>query len=254
MTSELRALVSVPMASAFFQNDDFAPAHRQTPGHRQADNAGTDNDAVDLFHPTLDSHHVQSPSAEIGQRAASGKRGRHRKWPADDEENAEQHKPASSNSLIRASGIRFLRSSCCGLTNSMRSTKPALTILEEIGLDFLHEDALKILAGAGADVKAGAQRVRFDRALIKDLVGKARAEFTLHARNPAHDIAIGGREMVFAMMASAPNCSDMHTKRHPGTKPDFERFVRMAQALNCIHLIGGYPVEPVDLPAPTRPS
>jgi len=128
----------------------------------------------------------------------------------------------------------------------------ALTILEEIGLDFLHEEALTILGAAGAEVKTGTQRVTFDRALVRELVARAPERFTLHARNPAHDIGVGGREMVFAMMGSAPNCSDMVTPRHPGTKPDFDRFVRLCQSLNCLHLVGGYPVEPVDLPAPTR--
>ncbi len=33
---------------------------------------------------------------------------------------------------------------------------------------------------------------------------------------------------------------------------DFDNLIRLGQSLNCIHLFGGYPVEPVDLPPSTR--
>ncbi|HEY9539557.1 MAG TPA: trimethylamine methyltransferase family protein, partial [Kiloniellaceae bacterium] len=43
----------------------------------------------------------------------------------------------------------------------------AFRILEEIGMDFLHPEALDILARAGATVTPGSQRVRLDRGLVK---------------------------------------------------------------------------------------
>ena len=128
----------------------------------------------------------------------------------------------------------------------------AMTILEEVGMEFLHDEALLILKAHGARVEAGSQRVTFDRRTIREYVARAPEQFILKARNPAHDVGFGGNEMVFAMVASAPNCSDLHTPRHPGTMTDFELFVRLGQMLNAVHVFGGYPVEPVDLPAATR--
>jgi trimethylamine--corrinoid protein Co-methyltransferase len=128
----------------------------------------------------------------------------------------------------------------------------SLRILEEIGMDFLHPEALAILKAAGAEVEAGSERVRFDRNLVLESVAKAPARFTLHARNPAHNLEIGGSDMVFAQVASAPNVSDCDRGRRVGNFEDFANLLRLAQQLNIIHLTGSYPVEPVDLPPATR--
>lgn len=128
----------------------------------------------------------------------------------------------------------------------------SLRILSEIGLDFLHPEAITILKAAGADCEAGSQRVRFDPALVEELVAKAPARFRLHARNPAHDLEIGGRAMAFCSVASAPNVSDLDGGRRPGNFKDYCDLVRLMQALNIVHLHGGYPVEPQDLPPETR--
>lgn len=128
----------------------------------------------------------------------------------------------------------------------------SLTILEEVGMDFLLEEARDILAKAGAEVTPGSERVRFDRAMILEAVAKAPSEFTLHARNPARHLPIGGRNFITSMVASAPNCSDSDTGRRVGNQADFRNFIRLGQKLNIIHMFGGYPVEPVDLPPATR--
>ena len=62
----------------------------------------------------------------------------------------------------------------------------ALTILEEIGMDVLLPEARDILQAAGA--KVDGLRVRADRELVLGAVANAPAEFTMHARNPAHDL------------------------------------------------------------------
>jgi len=128
----------------------------------------------------------------------------------------------------------------------------SLTILEEIGMDFLHPEALAILKDAGADVESGSERVRFDRGLVLEAVAKAPSSFTLHARNPDHNLAIGGNNIVFTAVASAPNVSDCDGGRRVGNFEDFSNLLRLTQAFNIIHLNGGYPVEPVDLPPSTR--
>jgi trimethylamine--corrinoid protein Co-methyltransferase len=128
----------------------------------------------------------------------------------------------------------------------------AFTILEEIGLDFLSNEAMPVLETGGATVDPGSQRVRFGREVIRHWVSKAPATFSLKGREPAHDVGFGGNEIVFSLMASAPNCSDIEHGRRPGTFEDFCRFVKLGQALNAIHVFGGYPVEPCDLPAATR--
>ena len=60
----------------------------------------------------------------------------------------------------------------------------SLRILEQIGIDFLDGEALDLWAAAGAEVDHAAQHVCIDRALLRELVGRAPASFVLRARNP----------------------------------------------------------------------
>jgi trimethylamine---corrinoid protein Co-methyltransferase len=128
----------------------------------------------------------------------------------------------------------------------------SLTILEEIGMDFLNAEAREILRKAGADVRGDDLRVRLDRGLIEQAITSAPSEFTLHARNPAHDVRFGGDWVLFAQVASAPNCNDLDRGRRPGSQEDFRALIKLAQSFNIVHMTGGYPVEPVDLHASVR--
>ena len=128
----------------------------------------------------------------------------------------------------------------------------SLRVLEEMGIDFMHEDARAILKKAGADVKEGSERVRFDRNLILEAIKSCPSEFTLHARNPERNVRIGGKNLAFAQVASPPNCSDLQGGRRAGNQQDFRNMVKLAQRYDIIHCSGGYPVEPVDLHASVR--
>jgi trimethylamine---corrinoid protein Co-methyltransferase len=128
----------------------------------------------------------------------------------------------------------------------------SLTVLQEIGMDFLDADARILVKRAGGDVKTGSQRVRFDRQLIESCIKTAPSSFILHARNAAHNLTFGADHIIFAQIASAPNCSDADNGRRPGDHEAFRNLVRLAQSYNIIHMTGGYPVEPVDLHASIR--
>ena len=128
----------------------------------------------------------------------------------------------------------------------------SLTVLEEIGVNFLLDEARQILKQAGADVDAEGTRVRFDRNLILEAVSKAPSEFTIHARNPARNLNIGGRWIAFSTVAGPPNVSDIHGGRRSGNYADYCNFIRLAHCVNIAHAISGHPVEPLDLNPKTR--
>jgi trimethylamine---corrinoid protein Co-methyltransferase len=130
--------------------------------------------------------------------------------------------------------------------------RAALEVLREIGIDFLHDEARAMLAQAGADVDPASRRVRFDPALVEAHIGLAPKEFTLHARNSARNLTIGGRHVAFGSVASAPNSFDRAGGRRPGNKRDFQNFIRLGQSFDSIHFWGGYPVEPIDIHASVR--
>ncbi|MCB1809541.1 MAG: trimethylamine methyltransferase family protein, partial [Candidatus Competibacteraceae bacterium] len=128
----------------------------------------------------------------------------------------------------------------------------SLTVLEELGINFLLPEARQILKAAGADVDADGPRVRFDRTLLLDAIAKAPSQFTLHARNPAHNLRFGGNQIAISSVSSPPNCSDIERGRRSGNFQDYCDFLRLTQSLNIAHLTVGHPVEPIDIDPAVR--
>ena len=130
--------------------------------------------------------------------------------------------------------------------------RASLRVLETTGIAVLHDEARRRLLEVGATPGAEAARVRFDPALVESLIATAPGTFTLHARNPAHDVVIGGDLMAFCMMASAPNASCADRGRRTGNRADYRNFLKLAQVHDVLHMTGGYPCEPVDVHASVR--
>jgi len=128
----------------------------------------------------------------------------------------------------------------------------SLQVLSEIGLKVLHEGAREIMRSAGADVDNSTMQVRFDPDLVMQCIAGIPETFTLHARNSEHNIRVGGDEMFFALMASAPNSSCLDRGRRTGNQEDYRNFLKLGQMHNIVHTLGGYPVEPVDIHASVR--
>ncbi len=128
----------------------------------------------------------------------------------------------------------------------------SLRILSELGIAFLDDEALDILKEHGAEVNRNTKMVKFSPELIEEHIAKAPSKFTLHARNPKHNLEVGDNWTLFSMVGSTPNCSDLDNGRRPGNFTDYQNLIRLAQYFNVIHMTGGYPVEPIDLPSNTR--
>lgn len=128
----------------------------------------------------------------------------------------------------------------------------SLTILEEIGMDIMLPEARAIMKAHGAEVTEGSDRVRFDRGLIMDMIASAPREFQMFARNPERNVKMGGNNLVFAQIASAPFVADREGGRRAGNQEDFRKLVKLAQCYDVIHTTGGYPVEPIDIHASVR--
>ena len=121
----------------------------------------------------------------------------------------------------------------------------AMRILEEIGIEFLNEEAATILKQAGCTLEG--TNVRMDRELVMEKVGLVPSQFTIVPRNKARQITIGGGHMVFGNVSSPPNCSDLDRGRRPGDRASFQELVKFTQYFNTIHFAAGYPVEPLDI-------
>jgi trimethylamine--corrinoid protein Co-methyltransferase len=121
----------------------------------------------------------------------------------------------------------------------------SLRILRDIGMKVLDPETRGLYERAGATVRD--QMVTFDPEMVEALIVTAPSEFTLHSWNPRHSLQIGGDRLAFGTVASAPNAFDLDGGRRTGNRHDYQNFLRLAQMLNSIHFISGYPVEPIDI-------
>src|SRR5437899_12334282 len=126
-----------------------------------------------------------------------------------------------------------------------------MTILEEIGVDFLHERARQEFAKAGMKVED--MRVRFDRDFILETVAKTPATFELQARNPTRSVTLGGDNVVTAPVYGPPFVTDLERGRRGATIEDFTNFDTLSQAVEQIHCAGGTTREPAYLALGTTP-
>ena len=122
----------------------------------------------------------------------------------------------------------------------------AMRILEEIGVEFLNEEALDLFRAAGCTVKG--TNVRMGRDWVMEMIGKAPDHFTLMPRNPDRELTIGKGHIVFGNVSSPPNYYDLEIgKKVSGNREQCQNLLKLTQYFNCIHFAGGYPVEPVDI-------
>ncbi|MCP4877422.1 MAG: trimethylamine methyltransferase family protein [Gammaproteobacteria bacterium] len=128
----------------------------------------------------------------------------------------------------------------------------SLKILRDIGLRVESPTALKLLTDLRADVDHDNAHVRFEPALIEELLQGLPSEFTIHARNPQKTVRMGGNSIVFASVCGPSFVSDLDLGRRAASQQDMENFVRLSGSLNILHHEGGSGPEPLDLPPGSR--
>ena len=120
-----------------------------------------------------------------------------------------------------------------------------MRILKEIGIEFLNPAAVDILRKAGCRVDG--TNIRMDEDFVMEMLKTAPESFTITPRNPDREVIIGGRHMVFVNVSSPPNAWDLERGKRSGDFGTFREFIKLTQYFNCIHVAGGYPVEPIDI-------
>jgi trimethylamine--corrinoid protein Co-methyltransferase len=125
-----------------------------------------------------------------------------------------------------------------------------MKILRDIGIEFLNPDAVEHLRKAGC--KVSGTNVRMDEDFVMEMIGQAPESFTITPRNPDREVIMGGKHMLFVNVSSPPNAWDLERGKRSGDFETFKEFMKLTQYFNCIHIAGGYPVEPIDIHASVR--
>ena len=127
----------------------------------------------------------------------------------------------------------------------------AMQILEDVGIEILNGEALELFREMGATISG--ENVRLGRDFVMEMIAKAPSQWTITPRNPDHEIIVGGNYMLFGNVSSPPSYWTIDTGRKmTGTREMCADFIKLSQYFNCIHFIGGYPVEPQDIHAGIR--
>jgi len=125
------------------------------------------------------------------------------------------------------------------------------TILAEVGVEIRgYPSAIERFRDAGCDTDG--ERVRFPSGLARTLAATAPPSYVQHARNPIHNVTIGGDATVFAPNYGSPFAHDLDNGRRYATLIDFQNFVKLTYTSPHLHHSGGTVCEPVDIPVSKR--
>ena len=122
-------------------------------------------------------------------------------------------------------------------------------LVTEIGVEFDSDRALELFRQAGQRVED--QKVFLDPEFMLEQVAKAPREFDVQARNPEHNVHIGGDAMAFGAVYGPPFVREGDVRRD-ATMNDFERFAQLAQSFSVLDSAGGVVCEPNDTPLDSR--
>jgi len=126
----------------------------------------------------------------------------------------------------------------------------SLAILARTGVLFNSREAREYFRQAGARVEG--ERVYLDGELIERCLATAPAAYTLHARNPANTLRIGGDTCAAMPGGGPPYVRDLDGIRRPGTLADVENFARLSALSPSVQVVARKAVEAQDVPVAVR--
>jgi len=116
-----------------------------------------------------------------------------------------------------------------------------LDVLQETGIRFESEKALRICEENGCIVDHDQMRVRFPEALVEEAIRKCPSSFRVKARDPKNDLIIGGDTVYFAN-ACGTQTVDLDTwEPRDATRKEYYDYIKVLDALPNTHYLNPYP-------------
>ena len=125
----------------------------------------------------------------------------------------------------------------------------SMKILADTGMKFHHPEAVQILKDNGIRMKDNV--AFFTEEQLMYWVRKAPGTFTLYARNPEHNVVIGGDRINPAPPYGAPSIMEKNGKKRDGTIADYVNYAKLFHVNEDYHINGGIMIQPNDVDIPT---
>jgi len=123
----------------------------------------------------------------------------------------------------------------------------SVEVLAETGMKFNSDKVLDIFQQHG--FKTDGTRVFITEKELRSALETVPSRFTIHARNPAHHVAIGEDDFVFLPTGGAPNVVTADGEMRPATLADYHNCCRLVQTSDQLDMNGMLMVQPADIPS-----
>lgn len=127
----------------------------------------------------------------------------------------------------------------------------AMEILRSVGVRFHNEQALHILRENGIRIEG--ETAFFTEEQVMHWVKMAPSSFTLYARNPRYNMAMGKGQVNPSPTYGCAFIAERDGTQRPGTMEDYVKCVKLVQANADYSINGGILVQPSDAPEDTAP-
>jgi trimethylamine--corrinoid protein Co-methyltransferase len=124
-----------------------------------------------------------------------------------------------------------------------------MQILRKVGVAFHESEAIAIFKKLGA--KTDDSVVYLDEKLVESALESTPSQFTITARNPQHNITIGGENLVFAPGYGAAFVISKTGEQSQAAMEDYDNFCKLVQTSDYIDMNGFLMVTPWDVPTGT---
>jgi trimethylamine--corrinoid protein Co-methyltransferase len=124
----------------------------------------------------------------------------------------------------------------------------SMEILVDLGVRFNSNEALEIFRQHG--FRTDGSQVFITEKDVRSALETVPSRFTLQARNPAYNVAIGEDDFVLLPTGGAPNVVDYAGGRRPATLKDYHTCCQLVQTSDQLDMNGWLMVQPTDIPSP----
>lgn len=112
-----------------------------------------------------------------------------------------------------------------------------LEVLEQVGIKVFCDEAIDILAGAGAEVDKSTNTVRFPQYLVEDAIRSAPRKVLLAGRDKKHDMILEGRRVGYTNFGAGVMIVDPYTgEMKETTKKDVGQTALVCDALDSVDI------------------